>query len=151
MPKPVYIVCSLSGAEDRTTGLISLYHVLETLHVVRQPPDQERHFPVTIRTTAVWMRTEEDDPTDEYEFETGFLHPSESTAKIVKAGQFSFEKPIFRLVADITFANFPGPGVLTAIHRIRKIGEGSEWISQEFPILLQEHIPISEAAESGQA
>ncbi len=150
MPKPVYIVCSLSGAEDKATGLISLYHVLETILVIRHP-DQRRDAPTTVRTTAVWMRTEEDDPTDEYEFETGFLHPSESTAQIVKAGQFSFGKPIFRFVADITFANFPGPGVLTAIHRIRKIGEGSEWISQEFPILLQEHIPTSEAAESGQA
>ena len=149
MPKPVYIVCSLSGAEDTATGLISLFHVLETIRVIRQDPGQRRDAP-TVRTTAVWMRTEDDDPSDEYEFQSVFRQPSDGTEQILKAGQFSFGKPIFRFVTEITFANFPGPGVLTAIHRIRKIGEGSKWISQEFPILLQEHIPISEAAESGQ-
>jgi len=141
----------LSGAEDKATGLVSLYHVLETILVVRQPPDPKHDLPTTIRTTAVWMRTEDDDPSDEYEFQIVFRQPPDGTEQILKAGQFSFGKPIFRFVADITFANFPGPGVLTAIHRIRKIGEGSEWIFQEFPILLQEHTPISEAAESGQA
>lgn len=48
MPKPVYIVCSLSGAEDKATGLISLYHVLETIHVIRQHPDQKHDLSTTI-------------------------------------------------------------------------------------------------------
>jgi hypothetical protein len=137
----------MSGSEDSVTGLVSLYHVLETILIIRRDPDPKQDFPHRFRTTAVWIRTEEDDPSDEYEYESVFRHPPENTEQIVHAGQFSFGKPIYRFVFDNRFRNFPGPGVLYAIHRIRKIEEGSEWISQEFPILLQEISPSSEKLE----
>jgi len=44
-------------------------------------------------------------------------------------------------VADVTFMSFDGPGTLTAVHRIRKIEEGSTWLSQEYSIMLEEQAP----------
>ncbi len=137
----------MSGSDDKVSGLVSLFHVLESIFIIRRDPGQQDDTPTRFRTTAVWMRTEEDDPAADYEFESVFRQSPENIEQIVKSGQFSFGKPIFRFVADNTFKNFPGPGVLTAIHRIRKIEEGSGWISQEFPILLQEMPPGSDTLE----
>ncbi len=140
MPRPVYIICSLGGAEDKATGLISLFHVLETVNIVRRPPDRGIS-PITIRTTAVWMRTEGDDESVEYEFQSIFRSPPHGTEAIIRAGQFSFGKPLFRFVADVTFMSFVCPGTLTVVHRIRKMEEGSTWLTQEYSIMLEDQTP----------
>src|SRR5271157_2017399 len=85
MPRPVYIICSLGGAEDKATGLISLFHVLETVNIVRRPPDRGIS-PITIRTTAVWMRTEGDDESVEYEFQSIFRSPPMAPKRLYEPG-----------------------------------------------------------------
>src|SRR5436853_7225986 len=66
MPRPVYIICHQTGMEDRESGLISLFFVIEKLHVTPFTLPQGVHVPMMIipqqpfRVVATWMRNPDD-------------------------------------------------------------------------------------------
>src|SRR6516162_8219672 len=99
MPKPLYIVCSLSGAEDRTLGLISIFHVLEQITIFRQssaPPEAGG----PMRITAAWIRDDDEDPSKEYEYQIVMREPPNGNELLLKDGKFTFGKALYRFVLD---------------------------------------------------
>ena len=44
MPRPIYIICHQMGTEDRETGLISLFFIIEKMQVAQLvlPPGAQR-------------------------------------------------------------------------------------------------------------
>lgn len=134
MPRPVYILCSRSGAEDKVTGLLSHYHVLERISFTSPMPDQP-NVSFCLRVTAVWMREEGDDPEQGYEFQFVLRFPPGGEESIVAEGTFRFSHPLHRMIVDTPIARFGGPGLFRVENRIRPVGtEG--WSTQHYPILL---------------
>ncbi len=143
MPRPVYIICSESGSEDAQTGLVSHYHVIEKLRVVDFAQLQRQGAAVLVptnmfRATAVWMRTEDDPPEQEFEFETAFYMPPDGEELVVQKGRFFFtpEKPLYRMMVSGQSSPLPAPGLLRVENRVRRVG-AKEWIRQDFPIIVE--------------
>jgi len=143
MPKPVYIICSGSGSEDKTTGLISLFQVIEKLRFSSVVPlDLSIVSPLMeMRVTAIWMRCPEDEG-QEFEFETRVLLPPEDTIiKLGEQGKFSFAQHHHRLVAIMRgFPPFRGSGIMRFQSRLRRAGT-EEWLFlQEYPVIVEQEI-----------
>src|SRR5260370_17632034 len=105
MPRPVYIICAESGAEDTLTGLLSHYKVLEKIQETASTQEQIEPGPNVIslqplRVAAVWMRTEGDTIQQKYEFETPFILPPRGKKIVVPSGNFSFSplNPPYRIL-----------------------------------------------------
>lgn len=141
MPRPVYIICSESGSDDRHTNLVSHFNVLEKIHFFRNAPDQKK--PVTMfkfRGTAVWMR-EDGDIGVEFEWEYVLGLPMSKTPHVMSKGTFSYpsEAMLWRCVV-----NYEGPppidgsGMLSIEHRVRPVNSNDEWIVQKFPLIIEE-------------
>ena len=83
MPKPVYMLCCLSGSDDHNTGLPSHFNVIDRLElreITVALPEGVKPFIVytqPIRIVAVWWAVEDADFETEFEMELrGFLTPS---------------------------------------------------------------------------
>ena len=158
MPRPVYIVCSESGAEDTLTRLLSLFNVIEKIQIKNlpsAPPPGERLLvpTLTIRTTAVWMKTENDVPDQEYEFQTVFCFPPDGRETVIQEGRlfFNADMPFARLATIVTSPPFPGPGLFRVLNRIRRVGT-QEWLAQDYPIVIErEPAPASDASTGTQS
>ena len=144
MPRPVYIICSESGAIDETTNLVSHFSVLEQI-TFRRRPDQEKlaDRPLALfrcRVVAVWMKTDDDVIDRDYESQVVLVAPPEGRETIVGEQRFRFaaDKRLQRFIADLG-GPFPakGSGTLWIKHRIRMVGH-AEWMTQEFPIVVIE-------------
>jgi hypothetical protein len=149
MPLPVYILCSESGSEDKETGLLSLFNVIDKLRVnTGAMPMPLTAAPITqLRITAVWMREQGDDG-NEFEFEVIFRPPKGDEIKAMR-GTFSFAMPLYRIIARV-IGMFPiqGEGVLWIENRVRKVGAGG-WRKQESPIFIEQFaFPAQPAANA---
>jgi hypothetical protein len=115
MARPVYIICSLSGSEDKRTGLLSHFNVIEKLQIIAIPikPDDKVQAPsITFRMVAVWMRGDED-TNQEFEYEVVALMPPENKEVHGTKGKFVFEKPLQRLTVEfIGSPPFAGAGIM---------------------------------------
>jgi hypothetical protein len=100
-----------------------------------------------MRITAAWIRDDDEDPSKEYEYQIVMLEPPNGNELLLKDGKFTFGKALYRFVLDITAIRYPGPGILTAINRIRPLAEDASWLSQEYPVLIQEQIADSESPD----
>jgi hypothetical protein len=145
MPRPVYILCSESGTEDKQTGLLSFFHVIEKIQIISVPEadEQGRVFLTSqrIRVVAVWMRGEEDSPTQEFEYQTVLVLPPYHKEIPSGYGRFVFSKPLHRFtVSDLGPLLFEGPGIMRAESRLRKLGEQT-WLKQDYPIIVEEFQP----------
>ncbi|OGQ82489.1 MAG: hypothetical protein A3F90_08870 [Deltaproteobacteria bacterium RIFCSPLOWO2_12_FULL_60_19] len=140
MPKPVYIICSQGGSEDKNTGLVSLFNVVEKIQIIESPPPASGQQPPpktpTFRTLAVWMRADSDKPEDEFEFEVALSVPPTDREIVGGTGRFSFTKPLHRFFLDFFGLPIEGPGTLLVESRIRKVGD-KEWLRQSYPIFLE--------------
>lgn len=140
MPRPLYIVCSESAAIDQDTNRASLFNVVEGLQVtvVPKPSGEGVAFVKTLdfRGIAVWMRNEDDDPEDEYEFELAARAPGDADENVFGDGKFKFTKRLHRFNVLIgVHKPWTESGMFVFTSRIRRVGT-SEWLSQEFPILV---------------
>src|SRR5260370_31147833 len=150
MPRPVYIICAESGAEDTLTGLLSHYKVLEKIQETASTQEQIEPGPNVIslqplRVAAVWMRTEGDAIQQEYEFETAFILPPEGKEIVVQTGKFVFDadKPLYRMLVIGYAPLFRVSGMFRVESRVRKIGE-KEWQRQDYPIVVEAVPPPDE-------
>src|SRR2546429_3978101 len=129
MPRPIYIIGSESGSEDKVTGLVSLYHVIDRIVLHNIPKDGTTEAvpadaqvisvgSLNLQVTAVWMRTSGDED-QEFEFETILYQPPDEKPLTVGAGTFKFIRPFHRLTAKIYgLPLFSGGGVLRIVNRI---------------------------------
>jgi hypothetical protein len=151
MPIHVYTICSRLGSEDKLTGLASLYHIIEQITLTK--PDPERpHLPFPLRITSVWMKGDEDDPDQEFEFRTYLRLPSLGIENALPGARFHFDTPCRRFAVD-TFMDaivpgnlvpeFEGTALLSIECSVRPVGE-PDWITRSYPILIM----WAKAAES---
>ena len=81
MPKPVYILCSESGSEDRATGLISHFKVIDQIGLKPSPssPDSEKTTVIVtsipLQMVAIWQADPHHDPDQEYDVENLLYMP----------------------------------------------------------------------------
>jgi hypothetical protein len=136
MPNPIYMLCSESGSEDRTTGVLSHFKVIDQIEL-REFPRREGEPAIIpalpFQVVAVWSVAEGDDPDQEYEFKTLFYLPNSDEIINVHSGAFKFEKPRFRITANVLGMAFQGEGVFRAECKIRPIG-GGDWLIQSYEI-----------------
>src|SRR5438128_1103937 len=109
MPKPVYIICSQMGSEDRETGLLSVFSIIEKLQITSIPVPQPGQPPPIIqwapfRVYAVWMKDDGDNPAQDFEFEMNLILPPDSRRFQLASGTLRFEegKPLRRVAVFIT-------------------------------------------------
>src|SRR5947209_20414016 len=123
MPRPLYVICSESGAEDRETGLLSLFHIIDKLQIHTSATEEQRKkAPLTqLRITSVWM-SEPGDENQEFEFEV-VLRPPQGEEFKAGRGSFTFALPFFRITAKI-IGPLPiqGEGILWIECRTRRMG-----------------------------
>lgn len=150
MPRPLYIVCSESAAVDQDSNRVSLFNVVEGLEVTLQtiPSEQRLTFVKTLgfRGIAVWMRSEDDDPEDDYEFELAARAPGDTEENVFADGKFKFTKRNHRFNVHIgVHKPWTESGMFVFISRIRKVGT-TEWLSQDFPI----HVDVKKKVPANQ-
>ncbi len=145
MPRPVYIVCHQTGMEDRETGLISLFFLIEKLQVTQlplPPSGQVMLIPqLLFRVVAAWMRNPDDAPDQEYDWEMLLTYPPGGPAPtlLLGTGRFRFDlnRPLHRFTANVQGQLPLGPpGLLVAESKVRRVGE-ADWQSQTYPIIIE--------------
>jgi hypothetical protein len=154
MPRPGYIICSISGSQDEYTKSVSLFNVIEAMEVEEvqeQPGRTTLMTPVQMRITTVWLREETDQPEQEFQARLSVLLPG-SEEPIVVAGFAPFQFRHFLaqrlIVPDFPFRSMPlNPGFLRFVSQVRR-SEDAEWTCrQEFAILVRRKpIPAEQPA-----
>ena len=141
MPKPVYIICSESGTQDKNTGLVSLFNIVEKFQISEISPEQKQkglggNAPV-VRMIAVWMRSQEDE-NQGFEYEVVlFVPPNDREVGGGPGGRFQFTHPLHRLTMTLVLpSGFEGAGVMRVENRVRKVGD-QHWLRQEYPIFIE--------------
>jgi hypothetical protein len=143
MPRHVYTVCSRLGSEDKSTTLVSLYHVIEELALARPEPGQ-LVFPFIFRVTSVWMREVADDEEQEYEHEIKLRLPYAAVEKSLAAAKFRFNVRFHRIMGDVLLQNalpeavtstLSGQHVMFIDSSIRIVGADT-WQTYSYPISL---------------
>ena len=146
MPKPVYIICSESGSEDRLTGLISHYKVVEQI-LLQEAPLPKEGEPVVIpalrlQFMVVWAMSEDDRPGDEYEFSHSLFLPPDEKEVPLPGGTIFYEegKHRCRFAVILDGLMFNGVGLFKVESKIRRVGE-ERWLSQiyEIPVIKHSH------------
>jgi hypothetical protein len=138
MPKPAFIICSESGSEDRVTGLVSLFKVIERIELHERPDSEEGRpivlNPLPFQVVAVWALSEDENADQEYEFEHKLTLPSGKEATL-QSGTFFFERgrPRHRFTVIVNGFMPQDAGLLRVENRIRKVGEG-DWLVQAYEI-----------------
>lgn len=141
MPKPVYILCSESGSEDRTTGLLSHFKVIEQMEV-RELPEPPPGHPVAISSfsfqiVAVWAKSDEDAPDQEFESTTSMFLPPGYEEILVARGRFGFagSKRRYRSIVNVTGVIITASGLLRVIDKVRPVGEDNQpWLVQTYEV-----------------
>ncbi len=149
MPRPLYIICSESGAQDARTGLFSIFNVIERLEVqtmrIPLPEDAERpsmpHFAdfINLRAVSVWMKLPDDDPALEYEHEFVLHFPDGQERVPMRSVGRPFpddDRPLSRYVLDVKMNALDHAGTLTVESRLRLTGTQEWQHRQDYPMLV---------------
>ena len=142
MPKPIYMICSESGAQDSTTGLASHFNVFEQI-VIQKLPEGMLPRPLSFYVSALWGRTEDDDPECDYEFRIAFFIPPDNEEVQGGGGSLKLSKLRCRVNSMVHGMFFKGPGTFRAEVRLRRGGDNpSEWSVQTY------EVPVVELSQS---
>jgi hypothetical protein len=137
MAKPCYIICCESGSEDKLTGLVSHFKVLEEIELreIARLPDGSLapNLPLTFQIVAVWQKEHPNEPDEEYDFETSIFLPPGNTQCDVMSGFFRFDKLRFRVTCQIPALPIRGGGMLRCESRIKRRGDDA-WLAQTYEI-----------------
>ena len=144
MPRPGYIICSASYAEDRTTNLLSLLQIVECFDgiPITTSSDGKQIIPMgtTISAISVWVKEEGDSSTDMFETQINCIAPDGSEFFTTPIIQFSFGEGggFYRTIAkDIAIPGFPVLGTYLVGSKVRRVGE-TVWMSQQpFPFVVR--------------
>ena len=143
MPRQTYLICSRLASEDRVTGLMSLYHVIEEL-VLGRPQPNEPIPPFVLRVTSAWMREEEEDEEQEYEYEINLRIPQGALLHRLTSGRLHFNTRFKKLMGDVFVQSVISDEVMARLERqsfmyvdssIRPVGI-NDWQTYSYPISL---------------
>jgi hypothetical protein len=141
MPTPTFIICSESAADDRDTGLASLFNLIDTFQVAKGfvPPQNPlgSNIIAQMRVTACWMRSDGDQD-KEFEFEFVVKTPKGDEIRL-GSGEFLF-KTMFARISVKLVQIFPiiELGIFWVEARIHRLGASKGWLVQKTPICVQE-------------
>ena len=151
MPRPVLIVCAESGAVDKLTNRLSVFDVVEKVNFQRlENPVPTAILPkFKMQVIAVWMRQDNDSDDDQFESEFVIVTPAHQQEASVIRMMFSFApgKQLFRGIA-VMDSPLPidGAGRMEILNRVRKAGSNEGWITQSYPIFIEETVlPATDA------
>lgn len=121
MPRPAYIICAESGANDKETSRLSHFNVIERLQVglrVHGKPSRNRKATIlaevfSFHIYAVWALGIREKMGDEYDFEMSIKRPWDAKAKVVHQGKFVFAQFNQKFIVSAKIgisdtANIPG-------------------------------------------
>lgn len=157
MAKPAYIICAHSCVEDRETGIISAFQIIDKLQVTPLPvPPPGQNLVVLWQGMVImigWLG-EPPDIGQEFEMATRFVLPNGETQDLAQT-PFRFGDPDPRKVLHRFVLRFPQPpsfnipGLVLIESRIRRTGT-EQWISQSYPLII-EVLPPPTAPSNGQS
>lgn len=143
MPRPVYILCSETQLQDKTTGMVSHINIFDSVHISQVVPGQplpprgpEMLAAFKFVVSASWMREESDDEGQEYDFQIAILPPDPNPEFLGFQGKFVFSTRFHRFDLNIHGPSLTKPGIYWIESRIRKIGS-QEWIKQAYPLVAE--------------
>jgi hypothetical protein len=156
MARNLYTICSKLGSEDRTTGLLSLYQIIEELTATLPAPGQQS-LPFVIRVTSVWMREDGDDAEQEYEFRMVWHLDALGLENELSRTMFHFSTRIRRFISEFvlqglvlgtTLERLEGPSLMVVDCSMRVAGADT-WITQSYPMLITWVQPPMQQSVSG--
>lgn len=140
MPKPVYMVCCQSGAEDERSKLASLFNIYDRIEIHDSPKRNGSGLPgfmasIPLRIVAAWSADKREDFGVPFEARVTLTTPPDSKKNVIYEGEFTFEneKPRHRFTFDVLGFIVHGPGDLVAECGIRKKGT-QRWLRQKYII-----------------
>lgn len=151
MVRPLFIICSESGAVDRYTNSISAFSVLESVQIVKAPTlDQamksgslQSVMVLPIKLVCVWLADAEDFG-KEYSFKCQIQRPQTNQWELCGEGTFVWRSRSHRIMSDIVVGNaLLNEGTLFIACSIRR--EGEDWLTQQYEIF----VDIEELVEAG--
>jgi hypothetical protein len=99
-------------------------------------------FPVVLwpgfRIISVFMRDSDDDPDQEYDYESFFVMTPETDMLGAAKGKFKFREMLHRFTVTVPIPlQFKDSGIMYAHCRIKKVGHAEgQWVSQDYPVLI---------------
>ena len=150
MPRPVYVLCARGISEDKISGLMTVFSILETIDITPHKPDQSNlidNRTLQLFVLAVWMKDDADGGID---FEHQWILHSGTAHDLATGTSFQFEqeKPLFRFTLIVQGLKLPDEnGLIEFESRVRRAGF-EEWISQRYPIVFQNKMPADALPEN---
>jgi hypothetical protein len=144
MPRPLYIVCAQSSADDKESSIISIFNVVEKLQIAQLPTEEHPGSKLLLlwpglRAVSAWMATADEDYTAEFESSMVLHFPGNPEPFEASRSTFRFEsqaKPTMRFTAKFeTPPTATVPGILRVEQKIRRVGS-VEWLSHDYPIII---------------
>jgi len=142
MPLPVHIICCDSIARDAATEQISYIKIVDLIKTRRVTVTPEQPVPppgriIDLHIAAKWMREESDAPDTVFEVTTT-LKADGAPDFALPTAEIEFKTPFHLVISQVQFHGLPIiNGFLYAECSLRPRG-GTEWITQRYPILVQE-------------
>lgn len=138
MPRPVYMLCCQSGAQDHKTGRLSHFGVYTHISI-RDFTDKPARADgrvvvraVPFRVVAVWDRNP-GEPNGEYDAEIRMVLPPNGDEWSMNLGQVEFNDDRLQLSVDLEDLFFAGPGRLRVENRVKHKDEET-WHTQSYEI-----------------
>lgn len=157
MARPIYIICCESHAQDRDTGRVSYFHLLDSVELHLPSPaglsqdlqsqiakgSARPSLGLTLFVASAWAR-EPGDVDAVFEWRTQTIAP-DGFAGIRVSGEFRFKTPFHRLQSRITLVPRPKAidGELRVVCGIRRIDglADAPWIEQTYPLMWKVVVP----------
>jgi hypothetical protein len=136
MPRPLFIICSESGAEDKDTGLLSLFGLVQAIQVTKGPRAPQNSPAMNqLRITASWMQ-ESGDESKEFEVEVAVVPPAGEEVFLGRQ-EFTFEQQFFRMtIRVIGLIPVKTEGLHWVEARVRRLG-AKAWLVQKSPLQVE--------------
>ena len=144
MASPSYILLCKSTSIDKDTNDVSVFNIVEKIHITPVPPEQTGRRTVILwqplKLIVEWLMGLEDDVKDDFDFEF-YVTINDKTDQLPIKGTFRFEaeKPRHRFIIT-----FPLPfhfdkyakGIMVFESRVKKT-VASEWLRQSYSVLTE--------------
>lgn len=137
MPKPVFIICCESGTEDKYTGMVSLFNIIDRI-VGKSRETDSGSLPkdsLTLRIVAVWAADSESDFEGEFNVEMRMLLSPQNLESTLSSDSMRFTPTMPRHRSTVIMGGIQAEasGQLIFESRVRRPTE-TEWKTQAYTI-----------------
>jgi hypothetical protein len=152
MARPLYLICSESGAVDKSTNTVSAFNIIEAIQLFEHPPenpgvpveraeDDPPSVPqpiLPLRIVVTWI-CDDNEMGQEFEHETRWRRSSSPEWKILHQGKFAWRTRNQRFTVQIGGMQIhPETRLLLIESAIRPVGgDDNSWIRQKYEIVVE--------------